>query len=261
MTEPQRFCDEEARAAWNQAAEAWEDFVESGKDHYRHEVHGPALLSVCEPLVGRRVLDLGCGQGYFTRQLARRGAQAVGVDISEELLAFARQHEDDERLGIEYRLLNATEVHLHFAAGSFDLVTACFSLHDMADPAAALRSARRVLKTDGRMAIAGPHPCTDTPYREWEMDPSGSKGALKIDYYFNSGPAVLHWNMKRLIRHWDAPYWRHTLSEWSAMIAEAGFLVRRLHEPRPTREQVRRNPHLEDASRLPYALIYDLVKT
>jgi hypothetical protein len=110
------------------------------------------------------------------------------------------------------------------------------------------------------MAIAGPHPCTDTPYREWEIDPDGSKAALKIDHYFDSGPAVLHWNMKRLMKQWDAPYWRHTLSEWSAMIAEAGFAIRQLHEPRPTPAQVQRNPHVEDAYRLPYVLIFDLVR-
>lgn len=260
MTEPRSFRDEDVRAAWDHAAEAWDDFVESGKDYYRHEIHGPAMLAVCEPLLGRHVLDLGCGQGYFTRQLAQCGAQAVGVDISEELLGFAREHEAEEQLGIDYRLMNASDVHLHFAAGSFDLVTACFSLHDMANPAAALASACTVLKDDGRMAFAIPHPATDTPYREWEIDKDGARGALKINHYFESGPTVLHWKMKRLIYPWDAPYWRHTLSEWSAMIAEAGFYIRQLHEPHPTAEQVQHNRNIEDASRLPYALIFNLVK-
>lgn len=260
VTEPRPFGDEEARAAWNHAAPGWEDFVESGKDYYRHEIHGPALLAVCEPLAGQRVLDLGCGQGFFTRQLAQHGAQAVGVDISEELLALAHRHEAEEPLGIEYYLTNAAEVHLRFAAGSFDLVTACFALHDMAKPAAALRSAHHVLKDGGRLAFAGPHPGTDTPYREWELNPDGSQGALKINHYFDSGPTVLHWGMKRLIQHFDTPYWRHTLSEWSAMIAQAGFLIRRVYEPRATAEQVQRNRHLEDARRLPYVLILELVK-
>jgi 2-polyprenyl-3-methyl-5-hydroxy-6-metoxy-1,4-benzoquinol methylase len=260
VAERDHFRDEDARAAWNEGARAWEDFVESGKDHYRHQIHGPALLSVCGPLAGRRVLDLGCGQGHFTRQLAQRGASVVGVDISEGLLAFAQEHEAKEPLGIEYHLMSAADVQLHFAPGSFDLITACFSLHDMADPKTALKSAHGVLRPGERMVVASPHPCTDTPYREWEISPDGSKGALKIDHYFDSGPAVLHWNMRRLTQHWDAPYWRHTLSEWSAMIAQAGFLIRRMHEPRPTAEQVRRNPHIEDAYRVPYALIYELVK-
>ena len=260
MPEPQRFRDEDARAAWNHAADAWDDFVESGKDYYRHEIHGPALLAVCEPLDGQRVLDLGCGQGYFTRQLARHGAQAVGIDISEELLDYARQHEADEQLGTHYHLMNAADAHLHFAPGSFDLVTACFSLHDMADPAAVLSSTCAVLKANGRMAFAIPHPASDTPYREWEIDKDGARGALKINHYFATGPTVLHWKMKRLMYPWDAPYWRHTLSEWSAMVAAAGFYTCRLHEPHPTAEQVQHNPNIEDARRVPYALIFELVK-
>lgn len=75
------FTDSDAAAAWNEGAGAWDEFIESGADYYRHEVHGPALLALCEPLQGRRVLDLGCGQGYFTRQLAARGAQVVGIDL------------------------------------------------------------------------------------------------------------------------------------------------------------------------------------
>ncbi len=110
------------------------------------------------------------------------------------------------------------------------------------------------------MVFSIPYPCTNTPFRQWELHESGEKGALKINHYFESGPAVCHWKMKRLIYHWDTPYGRYTLSEWTTMIAEAGFLIRRLHEPRPTPEQVQRNPHLEDSYCLPTFLIFELVK-
>ncbi len=65
--------------------------------------------------------------------------------------------------------------------------------------------------------------------------------------------------MPRLQAHWETPYWHWTLAEWSALIEGAGFLIRRLHEPRPTAEQVARNPDLDDCSRLSYFVIFDLV--
>ena len=101
------FDDHDARAAWNEAARAWEEFVGSRADYYRHEVHGPALLAVCQPLQGLKMLDLGCGQGFFSRQLAAQGARVVGIDIADELLAFARVHEEREPLGIWYHWMNA----------------------------------------------------------------------------------------------------------------------------------------------------------
>lgn len=260
MTFEAGFTDADARAAWNEGAEAWEKAVESGADYYRHEVHGPALLRACGDVAGLRVLDLGCGQGFFTRELARRGARVVGVDLSDRLLALAREHEERSPLGIEYHRMSAAEVDRRWPAGSFDLATACMSLHDMADPGAALRAAFAVLRPGGRMVFSAPHPFSDAPFREWERDEAGGKLALKVDRYFDTGPAVCHWNMPRLAYHWNTPYWRRTLEETSALIAGAGFLVRRMYEPRPTPEQVERMPQLDDCSRLPYFLVFDTLK-
>lgn len=260
MNQEETFGDEDARAAWNEGADAWEEFVESGADYYRHEIHGPALLAACEPVSGLDVLDLGCGQGFFCRELAKGGARVVGVDIAEQQIAYARMHEEKEPLGIRYHVMSAGEVNRHWGEGRFDLITACMSLHDMADPGGVLQSAFEILRSGGRMAFSVPHPCTDTPFREWELDDAGGKGALKVDRYFESGPTVCKWKMARLKYHWDTPYRRYTLAEWSELTAEAGFLIRRLYEPRPTKEQVERNPHIEDAYRLPCFLIFGLVK-
>ncbi len=260
MKDDPPFTDDDSRAAWNEAADAWETFVESGQDYYRHVIHGPALLQVCGPLQDQDVLDLGCGQGYFSRQMARRGARVVAIDLAEEQVAHALRHEQEDPLGIEYHVISAAQVAEWFPDRQFDLATACMALHDMSDPQAALHGAFAVLRPGGRLAFSTPHPCTDTPFREWERDDSIDHGYLKINHYFDSGPTVLRWRMGRLTYHWDSPYWRHTISEWSAVIAAAGFLIRRLHEPRATADQVKQDPHLEDAARLPAFLIFDLLK-
>ena len=261
MTRPEdAFTDDEARAAWDFAADAWNEAVETGADYYRTENHGPGLLRACGEVAGFDVLDLGCGQGYFSREMARRGARVTGVDLSAGQLEHARAHEAREPLGIAYEEMSAAEVDRRWPPESFDLVTACMSVQDMADPAAALRAAFAVLRPGGRMVFSVPHPGTDTPFREWERDESGRKVALKIDRYFETGPDVTHWNMARLRYHWDTPFWRRTISEWSEMIADAGFLIRRIHEPRPTLEQVRRHPDLDDSYRVPYFLVFDVLK-
>ncbi len=223
-------------------------------------MHGPALLTACEPVLGRDVLDVGCGQGYFTRQLARRGARVVAIDVATELLALARAREAREPLGIVYRNLSAADVADHWRPESFDVVVACMSLQDVADLRGALSGALTILRPGGHTVLSVPHPATDTLFREWSRDRSGRKRYLKLDRYFDTGPSVCRWNMPRLRYHWSTPYWRYTLSEWVTLVTEAGFVIRQLREPRPTAAQVKANPNLDDCRRMPYFLIFDLWK-
>jgi 2-polyprenyl-3-methyl-5-hydroxy-6-metoxy-1,4-benzoquinol methylase len=250
------YSDEQVAASWDEGAAAWDAFVESGADYYRHEVHGPALLEACNPQPGEIVLDLGSGQGFFSRELARRGAHVTGIEISPQLVVLAAEHEARDPLGIEYQEMSAAAIGEALPRRSFDLVTACMSLQDMADVSSVLGGAAAVLRPSGRLVFSVPHPATDTAYREWERDASGGKIALKLDRYFEAGAAICHWSMPRLTYHWSTPCWRHTLSDWSAMLTTAGFAIEFMREPRPTAAQLAENPKLEDCARMPFFLIF-----
>lgn len=250
----------DAQTAWNAGADAYIHFVESGADYYRHLVHGPALLAACGDVAGQSALDVGCGQGYFSRLLAGVGAHVTGIDISDRLIARANELEAASPAGITYRCLDAGRIGCDLPAESFDLATGCMSLQDVTDVPATLSGMCRVLKPTGRAVFSVPHPVTDSPVREWVRDEQGRKLALRLDRYFDTGPAVCHWNMPRLAYHWHTPFHRLTLTEWSDWIRAAGFLIRGLSEPRPSREQIAANLNLADCDRMPYFLIFDLVK-
>lgn len=254
------FDDADARAAWGDGAAAWREFVTSGADWYRTLVHGPALLDACAVRRGERALDLGCGEGWFARRLAHAGADVTGVDLSPALLEFACTEEQRAPLGIAFIEGSATQLDTLVPAGAFDLAAACMSLQDMSDPAACLRGAHTALAANGRFVFSIPHPATDMPVRTWERDADGRKVMLKVDRYFESGPAECRWNMPRLAAQWTTPFWRHTLEEWFAVFADAGFRVERLQEPRPDADTVAAHPELEDCARVPYFLIIELRK-
>src|ERR671924_2187841 len=77
-------------------------------------------------LEGKRVLDLACGLGFYTRLLKQRGAaQVLGVDISPEMIRLANQQEQAEPLGITYQVGDAVTLP---RLGAFDLVTAVYLL-------------------------------------------------------------------------------------------------------------------------------------
>ena len=88
------FSVEDVARYWDDNAAAWAEQVRRGADVAREWLNNPAFLAFIGDLRGRRVLDMGCGEGYNTRILARGGASMTGVDLSERMIALAQ---DDER--------------------------------------------------------------------------------------------------------------------------------------------------------------------
>jgi 2-polyprenyl-3-methyl-5-hydroxy-6-metoxy-1,4-benzoquinol methylase len=247
-----------ARRAWDESADAWNELVETGRDYYRTELHGPALLELAAPVPGEAALDLGCGQGWFSRELARAGARVVGVDWADGMLAHARRLEAEAPLGVRYLHLDAARVDEELAPASFSLVTGCMSIMDMPEPERVLRAARTLLAPGGRIVISVPQPANDTTYRRWKRDEQGRKLALEIDRYFDAEATMLKWSEPRVARAFRTVQYRRTLEGWSRVFETAGLLVRKMREPRPSVEAVARRPDLDDARRLPYFLLFEL---
>jgi len=91
-------------------------------------------------LQGRIVVDVGCGDGSFVRALARAGAEAIGVEVSEDAVARAREQDPDHR----YLLGGAQELPL--PDRSVDGATLMRSLHHVPDPSSAFPELARVVR-------------------------------------------------------------------------------------------------------------------
>ena len=139
----------------------------ASRDWARHEplllsdyTARPFLLDWCEPVQNLSVLDLGCGEGYFARNLKRRGARSIqGMDLSSEMIQRAREEESRERLGIDYRTGNATDLKC-YEDRSFDRVVAVFLFNYLSceQTQTAMEEVIRVLKPGGCFIFAVPHP-------------------------------------------------------------------------------------------------------
>lgn len=108
---------------------------------------------------GRTVLDVACGTGVLTRELARRArpAHVVGLDRNEDMLATARARAPD------VRWCRGRAEALPFEDASFDAVTSQFGLMFFDDPVGALAQMWRVLRPGGRLALAVWGPLSATP--------------------------------------------------------------------------------------------------
>lgn len=102
---------------------------------------GGPVLALLDPKPGERILDLGCGDGVLTERIAAAGADVLGVDLSDDMLAAARargltvEHADGQALAF---------------ADAFDAVFTNAALHWMLDPPAVAAGVFRALKAGGR---------------------------------------------------------------------------------------------------------------
>jgi len=101
---------------------------------------------------GMSVLELGCGAGYFTRELARSGADIVAIDVSPELLEIARSN--CSAPNVRYEIQNAYE--LSYPDAGFDSVVGSSVLHHL-EIEEALREIYRVLKPGGTICFTEPN--------------------------------------------------------------------------------------------------------
>lgn len=109
------------------------------------------VFSFIDVYAGEAALDVGCGTGNYTIELAKRGADVIGVDSSEEMLAWARIKA--QKADIEASFVAADATNLPFPDSSFDTVISNGLLCFLKEPEKALIEMHRVLKPGGRLVI------------------------------------------------------------------------------------------------------------
>ena len=166
------------------AADPSQRQVWSAETYARHarfvsDLAGP-VLEWLAPQAGERVLDLGCGDGVLTAELARRGVSVLGIDISESLLKAAAER------GVETRHMDGQNLPFD---GEFDAVFSNAALHWMSNASAVIEGVFRALKPGGRfVAEFGGHgnvAAVTTAMRAaaWRR---GGDGALAGPWFFPS---------------------------------------------------------------------------
>ncbi|MDG7012696.1 MAG: class I SAM-dependent methyltransferase [Nitrososphaerota archaeon] len=231
--------------------------METGEDYHRLKVHGPALLRAVGPVRGLKVLDLGCGQGWFSRELAARGARVVGLDWSHEMISVAKERERQHPLGIDYLKGDAAGIAKRFSRGSFDLITSCMAFMDMPGVDKVLSGASQVLRPDGRLVFSVSHPVNTSPTAHWLRRRIGRHGPWLLDGYFDEGPHDVLWKLRGTERTLQIPQWHRTFASWFRLFREGGLVVTGLWEPRPTARQARQSLGFEGVRRIPFYLIFE----
>jgi ubiquinone/menaquinone biosynthesis C-methylase UbiE len=177
-------------SSWGGVAKWYDDYLENNSDNYQEQVIAPNLLRVLSLQKGEQVLDVACGQGFFSRKFAEAGAEVTGIDISSELIEAAQKRSSH----ISYY---ATPAHkLSFAEnGSFDTAVIVLAIQNIENVHEVFAEIKRVLVPGGRLVLVLNHPVFRIPKRSsWGYDEKAGAQYRRVDSYLSQSttPIIMH---------------------------------------------------------------------
>lgn len=199
---------------WNEAAEAYAGeqehsaFAASNREVVKRRFPG---------LHGERILDLGCGYGWYTDYFRSVGGDAVGVDGADAMIGIAQKKYPK----CTFRSVDITKP-LPFESGSFDIVFCNQVLMDLENVESVLAECFRLLKRGGVFYFSVVHPAFYNG--TWEKGDGGVSGKLITSYLTQETLTNRFWGTTQ---HFHRP-----LSYYLNAAADAGFVLRRTEEPR-----------------------------
>ncbi|MHA2283934.1 MAG: class I SAM-dependent methyltransferase [Promethearchaeota archaeon] len=246
---------------WDKNAENWTKLVRMGYDRGRNLINSPAFFKMLSDVLNLEGLDIGCGEGYNTRMLAKLGAKITAIDISKVFIKYAKESEEKEPLAINYQVASGTD--LPFSNNYFDFAIATMSLMDMAENEKAVEEAYRVIKPGGFFQFSILHPCFADPDHEWVKNEEGRKIGFVVKNYFKSYNGELEeWifsaapkEITEKINNFIIPRFSRSLSEWLNLLIEKKFILEKFCEPFPDDEMLKKYPEYYDSFIIPWFLI------
>ena len=186
------------RTSWGAVAQ-WYDQLLGKEDTFQANVILPNLMRLLDVKRGESILDLACGQGYFSYALASCGAKVTGTDISPELIALAKRQmptvgrkegEPPQKMQVQFAVAPANQ-QTPVVTASMDRALIVLAIQNIEDVKGAFWEAHRALKPDGTLHLVLNHPAFRVPKgSSWEWDKDGTQ-YRRVDKYLVESTAKI----------------------------------------------------------------------
>ena len=224
-----------------------------------HRIHFimPFTFKQLGDVSGKVILDLGCGEGGYSRELARKGAIVTAIDCSENVINYCISKAEEEQLNISYHLRNSNDLY-DISNEFFDIVLSSMMLMDCEDFEGTIKEITRVLKPSGKLFASVCHPCFHL---------SGGIGRQRI-FHHNTDKEVVVSNYYHPTE-WEVPLpsgnvkviWRHrTIEDYVKTFIKCGLTITDLNEPIPTDEQAAVDVDIAWMQKIPIFMFWELKK-
>lgn len=206
--------------SWGSVAGEYADgFTNPGS--YHDAVLLPNILRVLGDIDGKKILEVGCGDGFFTSSISKEGADVIGSDIAQEMIDRAKQ----KHPGLEFRCAPAGNVS--FANDKqFDAVLMVLSLQNIEDVYGAFKEASRVIKNRGELVIVLNHPVLRIPQKtSWGWDAETATQYRRLDTYMSESRVEIDMDPgKKTDKRYTYSYHR-PLQVYVKALVKSGFKI------------------------------------
>ncbi|HSE56732.1 MAG TPA: class I SAM-dependent methyltransferase [Candidatus Paceibacterota bacterium] len=211
--------------SWSSVAPWYDEYLETSADSYQAKVIAPNLLRMLELKKGEAVLDVGCGQGYFSRLLAEAGAAVTGIDISEELITCAKEK------GGTARYFAAPAHDTKLKAYSFDTTLIVLALENIKNIDQTFAEIARVLKKEGRVVLVMLHPAFRIPqFSDWGFDTKKNLQYRRVDKYLSEAAIEISQNPFKGTKEAKTVTYHRSLQWYMKVFKKHGFSITAMEE-------------------------------
>jgi 2-polyprenyl-3-methyl-5-hydroxy-6-metoxy-1,4-benzoquinol methylase len=210
----------------------------------------PYILELLDEVQGKRVLDAGCGGGFYSLWLGERGAKVLGIDGSKEMIKIAKRKASSKMLDAGFVIGDVSDLGIE--DGTFDLVLSTLVLTDVKELDKAVSELVRVTRDSGDIVISVQHPILTSG--DWERE-SGQKLFRKLDNYFMEKELEAEWENERKERV-SLKYYHRSLQAYVQPFLDRRCVLTHLVETQPHEVYKEFNARdYEDTRRIPHFII------
>lgn len=235
---------------WEKEAENWIAWTRT-PGHDAYHLYRDAFFELL-PAPSASALEVGCGEGRVTRDLAALGHRVTGLDAAPSLIRAAQLAHP------EGTYLQGDAAKLPFPDRPFDLVVADNSLMDIAAMPTAANEAARVLTPDGRLCVSVTHPVADVG--EFADRSAESPFVIAGSYLEDHVPPYAGRLVKRDGLRLTFHSLRYSLEQYARAFKNAGLVIEAMREPPAPVSAVEHDPSKQRWRRLPNFLMFRAAK-
>ncbi|MHB9019988.1 MAG: class I SAM-dependent methyltransferase [Minisyncoccota bacterium] len=222
---------DDKKTSWGKVAGWYSDLLEKEEGTYQKDLILPNLIRLMDIKKSEVILDLACGQGFFSREFLKAGAKVIGVDVARELIHLATELTKKELPGVRSEFITSSADNLSFIKeNTIDKIVIVLAIQNIDNVAGVFKECQRVLKPNGKLFLVLNHPAFRIPKQSsWQWDEKSGDQYRRIDQYLSESRIEIQMHPGDKPEEKTISFHR-PLQYYFKFLGKNGFAVDRLEE-------------------------------